>query len=74
MTQEGFSAQRPRMSDLGDELRGFAGSFVPPEEVLRHFRNSRIEFLRGIKAMIDVRIDHLSRKNEPQKGASVTVE
>jgi hypothetical protein len=37
-----------------------------------HFRNSRIEFLKGIRSLIDDRIDRLSRHH--QKGATVTVE
>ena len=37
-----------------------------------HFRNSRIEFLKGIRSLIDDRIAHLSR-NET-KGTHVTVE
>jgi hypothetical protein len=38
-----------------------------------HFRNSRVEFLKGLRSLIDDRIAHLSR--EPQgKGSHVTVE
>jgi hypothetical protein len=37
-----------------------------------HFRNSRIEFLKGIRSIIDDRIAHLSR--EEAKGTRVTVE
>lgn len=37
-----------------------------------HFRNSRIEFLKGIRSLIDDRIDRLS-KDEP-KGTHVVVE
>ncbi len=38
-----------------------------------HFRNSRIEFLKGIRSLIDTRIEHLSRANEP-KGTHVPVD
>ena len=38
-----------------------------------HFRNSRIEFLKGLRSLIDDRIEHLSRSEEP-KGTHVTVE
>jgi hypothetical protein len=38
-----------------------------------HFRNSRIEFLKGLRSLIDGRIAHLSRQDEP-KGTHVTVE
>jgi hypothetical protein len=37
-----------------------------------HFRNSRIEFLKGIRSLIDDRIAHMA-KEEP-KGTHVTVE
>jgi hypothetical protein len=37
-----------------------------------HFRASRVEFLKGIRSLIDDRIAHLS-KEEP-KGTHVTVE
>jgi hypothetical protein len=38
-----------------------------------HFRTSRIEFLKGMRSLIDERIDHLSR-HEAGKGTHVTVE
>jgi hypothetical protein len=37
-----------------------------------HFRNSRVEFLKGIRSLIDSRIAHLSR--EEHKGTHVVVE
>jgi len=37
-----------------------------------HFRNSRVEFLKGLRSLLDERIAHLS-KEEP-KGTRVTVE
>jgi hypothetical protein len=37
-----------------------------------HFKNSRVEFLKGMRSLIDDRIAHLS-KEEP-KGTRVTVE
>ncbi len=37
-----------------------------------HFRNSRVEFLKGIRSLIDDRIEHLSRAEA--KGQRVTVE
>lgn len=38
-----------------------------------HFRNSRMEFLKGLRSLIDSRIDHISR-HEEHKGTKVTVE
>jgi hypothetical protein len=37
-----------------------------------HFRNARIEFLKGVRSLIDDRIEHLSRHEE--KGTRVVVE
>ena len=37
-----------------------------------HFRNSRIEFLKGIRSLIDDRISRLAR--DESKGTHVTVE
>jgi hypothetical protein len=37
-----------------------------------HFRNSRIEFLKGIRSLIDDRIAHLSK--DVARGTKVTVE
>jgi hypothetical protein len=38
-----------------------------------HFKNSRLEFLKGMRSLIDDRIAHLSKEEEP-KGTRVTVE
>lgn len=37
-----------------------------------HFRSSRVEFLKGVRSLIDDRIAHLSRHEH--KGTKVTVE
>ncbi len=42
------------------------------EATRNHFRNSRVEFLKGIRSMIDSRIEHLSRGHTT--GTHVTVE
>jgi hypothetical protein len=41
-------------------------------DVREHFTNSRIEFLKGIRAIIDSRIEHLSKTGE--RGTKVTIE
>jgi hypothetical protein len=38
-----------------------------------HFKKSRVEFLKGLRALLDDRIAHLSREEEP-RGTHVTVE
>lgn len=42
------------------------------EKTHDHFRNARVEFLKGIRALIDDRIDRMSRHEE--KGTRVVVE
>ena len=42
------------------------------EAARQHLRNSRIEFLKAIRSVIDERIEHLSRVEQP--GTKVTVE
>ena len=50
-----------------------AEMLTPPESASRHFREARIEFLRGVRDLIDRRIDRLSR-NDSNKGTRVVVE
>lgn len=38
----------------------------------QHLANSRVEFLKALREMLDARIEHLS--SQPQKGTKVTVE
>jgi hypothetical protein len=57
---------------LRDSLREMADAVTPPEAAMEHFRQSRIEFLKGVRELIDHRIDRMSRpKNE---GTTVVVE
>ncbi len=49
-------------------------AFLPKSEAAReHLRNSRIEFLKAIRSVIDARIDHLAASG-PQQGTKVNVE
>ena len=43
-----------------------------PENTREHFRNARIEMLKGVRGMLDARIERLSK--HCQKGTKVTVE
>ena len=45
---------------------------VWPQNTREHFRNARIEMLKGMRSMLDARIDHLSKN--ASKGTRVTVE
>lgn len=52
-------------------LRPFARN-IWSDATRNHFRNSRLEFLRGIRSIIDDRIENLSRTES--RGTHVTVE
>ena len=53
-------------------IDSFREQFHVPDEVQEHFKNSRIEFLKGIRAIIDSRIEKLSSAS--QRGAKIAVE
>ena len=50
----------------------FREAFDVSPKVREHFTNSRIEFLKGIRAVIDSRIEHLSSTG--QRGTKIAVE
>jgi len=49
-----------------------ADAFAPSNAACDHFRQSRIEFLKGMRELIDHQISRLSK--EPNRGTRVTVE
>ena len=68
-TGQAYAHARCACSELTEavsELLGFSPS------VKQHLHNSRIEFLKALREMIDARIDHLS--SQVQKGTKVAVE
>lgn len=56
----------------GPALTGLLGR-LGPAKAREHFRAARVEVLKGMRALIDARIDRLSR-TEPSGGTSVPVE
>jgi hypothetical protein len=44
----------------------------PPDSAAKHFREARLEILRGIRELIDHRIEHLSKDHS--KGSRIVVE
>jgi hypothetical protein len=53
-------------------IDSFREQFQVPDQVQEHFKNSRIEFLKGIRAIIDSRIEKLSSASP--RGAKIAVE
>jgi hypothetical protein len=78
MSEQENTQQKPSQSGMQErclcrevleQVRECLG--VSPQ-VHEHFTNSRIEFLKGIRAIIDHRIEHLS--SAAQRGTKIAVE
>jgi hypothetical protein len=55
----------PALSDL---LRRLG----PPEQARRHFETARLEMLKGLRAILDARIEQVSKRS--RKGEKIEVE
>ena len=44
----------------------------PPEAARRHFESARLEFLKGLRALLDARIEQRSKRSA--KGEKISVE
>lgn len=44
----------------------------PPEQARQHFDTARVEFLKGLRALIDARIEQVSKRSA--KGEKIAVE
>jgi hypothetical protein len=68
-TREQAAGERCVCREVADRFNGF---FQVPPNVREHLNNSRVEFLKAIRAAIDQRIEHLSSKQ--QHGSHIPVE
>jgi hypothetical protein len=59
---------------MREGLEFIVNAITPPESACNHFREARIEVLRGIRDIIDHRIDRLSRNKETGGGTRIVVE
>ena len=57
---------------LAGEICNLLRALAPSDEALGHFRAARVEVLKGVRAVIDSRIDRLSA--ERRKGTPVTID
>ena len=55
-----------------DDIANMMRNLGPSKSVVEHFRNARVEVLKGIRQMIDERISRAERSG--QKGTSFGVE
>lgn len=57
---------------LGLALNEVLRRLTPPEEARKHFEGARIELLKGIRALVDARINHVSKRG--RKGEKIEVQ
>jgi hypothetical protein len=57
---------------LGAEIDNLLRSVIPSDDAVEHFANARVEVLKGMRAIIDARIERLS--SEGRKGVTIKIE
>jgi hypothetical protein len=57
----------------GEAIGRMMNAFGPSGEAKQHFRQSRVEFLKGIRKVVDDRIEKVSRAPQ-QKGSRIVVD
>ncbi|HZU27442.1 MAG TPA: hypothetical protein VFA04_18080 [Bryobacteraceae bacterium] len=76
-TNSGTGSAPPRdypvIDAVAAEIKNILRCFEPDPGVAAHFRNARVEVLKGVRQMIDNRIERLSRSGA-QTGQKITVE
>ena len=58
------------MAKLGNVLKGLG----PSDQVKEHFRTSKVEFLKGLRRMIDEKIESAQSTAAGPQGSTVPVE
>ncbi|MBI2689309.1 MAG: hypothetical protein HYX27_23640 [Acidobacteria bacterium] len=56
----------------GPLVTEFLRKLGPSDDVSQHFRNARLEILKGLRAMLDEQIEGMSKP--PKQGTKITVE
>ncbi len=56
----------------GPALSDFLRRMGPPEKARQHFEAARVEFLKGLRAVLDARIEQCSKRGA--KGERINVE
>ena len=70
-TAHAHNSERCIFCEATDSMKDFLRSRRPSEEARGHFRQARVEFLKGIRRLIDDRID---RVQQAGRGTHITVE
>jgi hypothetical protein len=71
-TGAGPNREYPIIDKVAYGVKHFLRSMEPPSQVTSHFRNARVEVLKGIRQMIDYRIERLERTE--RHGQKINVE
>lgn len=71
--QETAGCQGCACMGAGPMLSQLAQKLGPDESVKQHFRNARLEFLKGIREMLDKRIADLAG-GQQTRGAKVSID
>jgi hypothetical protein len=66
------TTERCACMDARQAARRLMKMFETPAGAKQHFRQARIEMLKGVRELLDHRIQQLSQ--EPHKGTRITVE
>lgn len=66
------------INEMGKETSEFftklGKDIGPSDNVKQHFRTASIEFWKGVRAMVDEKIEHLTAHPGAQKGTTVAVD
>jgi hypothetical protein len=65
-------AANPSLKQGAEAMSDFLRRLGPPAEARRHFEAARLEILKGLRAMLDARINRSSKRS--RKGEKITVE
>lgn len=57
---------------FGPALSELMRHLAPPGEARRHFEAARLEFLKGLRALVDARIERVAKRHA--KGEKINVE
>jgi hypothetical protein len=71
-TGAGPVREYPLIDKMAFGLKNLLRSLEPPDDVTMHFRNARVEVLKGIRQIIDHRIEHTERTR--RRGQKISVE
>jgi hypothetical protein len=75
MTDQPQSAAEPERCLCRQALEFWFDMFgVRSEDARQHLRNSRVEFLKAVRSILDERIDHLSRAGQPESGRTIPID